>query len=329
MNFFPSFLSFRKKVRTFLFQRTASLILTLLLFTSHLFAAGDSTQVVQPSGIAHQEGGASSDCCDSTRINTTRLAIVGGTIGVAMAGIVIYQSNGYWKYNRHSFHFVEDLKYSLSVDKIAHFWATALLAVILTKSFEWTNMPEENALYWGCGTSLFFNTYTEIQDGLHVWGFDRVDWLANLGGAAWPIAKYHLRGLDNVDLKWNYLPSKNLNKANGAFKGQTNHLIFDDYEGYSFWLSFKMKNILPEGVAQYWPDFLCLALGYGARDIDSPGRKPYPVWYVGLDYDMMKILPTDTPFLRSLAQIFNYIHFPAPAIRFSPSGIWYGLYFGQ
>ena len=87
----------------------------------------------------------------------------------------------------------------------------------------------------------------------------------------------------------------------------------------------KLKNVLPHSLSSYWPSFLCVAVGYGARDIVS--AKPYGVFFLGLDFDFTKIIPDDTAFLRMLGEALNYIHFPAPAVKISPNTVWYGLYF--
>ncbi len=259
----------------------------------------------------------------SKGLSPTRLAIIGGTLGAVMATTLIYQNNGYWRDNREPFHFQEDLQYALHVDKIAHFWDSALLTYVFAKSFEWANMEESDAWWWGAGTSLFFNTFAEIQDGRSAWGFDRVDWAANVAGAAFPLIKYYAPDVRNFDIKWTYLPSKNLD-TQGAFPGQR-HLIFDDYEGYSFWLSVKTNNLLPKSLEPYWPDFLCLAAGYRARDIIAP--QPYREYLIGLDLDMTKVIPSDTWFLRTLGEALNFIRFPLPAVKISDGVVWYGIYF--
>jgi hypothetical protein len=48
---------------------------------------------------------------------------------------------------------------------------------------------------------------------------------------------------------------------------------------------------------------------------------------LSLDYDMTKIIPSSTPFLRTLGEALNFLHFPAPAVQISPRAIWYGIYF--
>jgi hypothetical protein len=258
-------------------------------------------------------------------LNTTRLAVVGGLFAGTMIGIHIYQQNGWWKDNRSSFHFREDLVYGLGVDKIGHFYAASILTFGISKAVEWTNMAEEPALYIGAGCAFLFQTYVEIEDGFSTWGFDRVDYLLDVAGTGWPLLQHHLPALQNVSLKMAYYPSQLINSPGGTgFAGQK-HLMMDDYEGQTFWLSFSVEEILPTEARPYWPDFLNVALGYGARDIASPPNEPYRVWYAGLDVDFRKIIPRDTGFLRALGDALNFFKIPGPAVRFSPSAVWYGL----
>ncbi|MBI3765319.1 MAG: hypothetical protein HY277_02310 [Ignavibacteriales bacterium] len=258
-------------------------------------------------------------------INYTRLSIVGGTIATAILATHLYQQSGWWADNRAPFHFQEDLKYGLNVDKFGHVYAGAMLAFIGRKSLEWANIPKTPALFFGSGASLLFQTYVEVEDGFSAWGFDRVDFASDVAGAAWPIAQYYLPPLQDIDLKLSYHTSDLLGNPGGiGFKGQK-HLVIDDYEGQTLWMSVKVHNILPEVAQPYWPDFLCLALGYGARDIADPS--PYRVYFVALDVDMTKIIPPKTSFLKTLGEALNLIHMPLPAVQLSPYAVWYGVYF--
>jgi hypothetical protein len=258
-------------------------------------------------------------------INYTRLYIISGTVATAILATHFYQQSGWWADNRAPFHFQEDLKYGLNVDKFGHLYAASMMSFIGRKSLEWANVPEKPALFWGSGASLLFQTYVEIEDGFSTWGFDRVDFASDVAGAAWPIVQYYVSALQNINLKLSYHPSDLLGNPGGiGFKGQK-HLIIDDYEGQTLWMSVKVHNLLPEGAQHYWPDFLCLALGYGARDVADPN--PYRVYFLALDLDMTKVIPPNTSFLKTLAEALNFIHLPLPAIRFSPKTVWYGVYF--
>jgi hypothetical protein len=262
---------------------------------------------------------------DTTRINPTRLAIVVGGLAGTIAAIHIYQSQGWWKDNRTSFHFQEDLKYGLNVDKLGHFYGAMASAWIFKKSFAWANVPETDALWWGSGAALLFQTYVEIEDGFSTWGFDRVDWASDLAGAAYPVAQHYWPVLRNFNMKFSYHPSSLINEPGGVgFRGQK-HIMFDDYQGQTIWFSVDVNGLLPRPVDKFWPGWLCLALGYGARDIATP--HPYRTYFLALDFDATRIIPQNTVFLRTLSEALNFIHLPAPAVQILPGTVWYGLYF--
>lgn len=242
----------------------------------------------------------------------------------AMVGIQLYQTSGWWKENRGTFHFEENLTYGRQVDKIGHFYGASVLTFVLSRSLEWARVPKPDALWYGAGASALFQTYIEVQDGFsRAWGFDRVDFAANILGAAHPVARHYWPWLRTVDLKLSYLPTENLNRP-GAAPG-IKHLMMDDYEGQTYWLSLRVDDVLPESAARLWPDFLCIAVGYGARNILT--GTPYSVYYIGLDLDMTRIIPDDTPFLKALGEALNYVRLPLPAVQVYPSGIAYGIFF--
>jgi hypothetical protein len=257
-------------------------------------------------------------------INYGRLAILGG--GLLTIGVVhqIYVQNAWWKGYREPFHFREDLHYARNVDKVGHFYAGMLTSYLGGKAMAWSGFREEKALWYGAGLGTLFELYVEIQDGFStLWGFDRVDFASDVAGAMFPVAKYYVPFLQNVDLKLSYLPSHAEPPRGGPFQNQQ-RLVVDDYEGQRFWLCFKVGDMLPDPLKSVWPGFLGIALGLGVRDLENNGGQLE--WYLALDYDLTK-LPGDSAFLKALKDGLNFIHLPSPAIRFSPSVILYGLYF--
>ena len=309
-------------------------LVMLILLVQPLVAAGvqvdsSSTPVVSAQAQVGDStaGQVLARAGDSTGINTTRLAIVAGTVAAGITTVHIYQANGWWKDNKSAFHFQEDLRYGLHVDKLGHFYGATVLAFLFRKSLEWANFPEESALHWGAGASALFQTYVEVEDGFHTWGFDRVDFASDVAGAAYPLAQHYWPYLQNFNIKFSYHASPLLNTKglDVGFKGQK-HIILDDYEGQTIWLSLRMKKLLPEPVSGVWPAWLCLALGYGARDVGTENGA-YRVYFLALDYDLTRIIPQDTSFLRTLSEALNFIHLPAHAVRYLPGSVWYGLYF--
>ena len=257
-------------------------------------------------------------------IDAGRMVIVGGVAAGVIAGVHIYQMNGWWKDNRGPFHFEEDLRYALSVDKVGHFYGALAGQYLAEKSLLWAGCTQEQALWWGAGASLGFETYIEVLDGFsRGWGFDRVDFAADVGGALYPVGQHYWPFLRHFTWKMSYRPSPNLN-APGFVPGQK-HLLMDDYEGQTYWLSTSVHSLLPDHLQGLWPEWLCIAAGYGARDITGPN--PYSVWFIGPDLDMTKIIPQDSPFLVTLAEVLNFIRLPLPALRISPTIALHGVYF--
>lgn len=254
-----------------------------------------------------------------------RVAILSGAFVGSIVATHIYLENGWWKDNRAPFHFQEDLEYGQSVDKAGHFYIAYTLGFLFTETVRWTNVSEESAVWIGGAAGLLLETYVEIEDGFSAWGFDRVDFAADVGGAAWHVGRYYSPFLRNFDVKASYLPSPLLDNPGGiGFKGQK-HTIVDDYEGLTLWMSTKVENLVPDAVKPYWPDWLCLAIGYGARDVAS--AQAYRVLFLAPDLDMTRIIPQTTPFLKALGEGLNHIHFPMPAVQVGPGTIWYGIYF--
>ncbi len=257
-------------------------------------------------------------------VNYNRLALIGGGLLGSMVFIHFYQQSGWWRDNRAPFHFQEDLVYGLNVDKIGHFYGAYTLEFVISNCLEWSDVSEVSAMWMGSAGGLLFQTYVEVEDGFSAWGFDRVDFASDVGGAAWPVARHYVPFLQNFDLKFSYHPSQLLGSKEGiGFKGQK-HLVIDDYEGQTFWMDVKVHNLLP-AVTSYWPDFVCVAVGYAARNVAGPD--PYRVYFIGLDLDMTKIIPPKTAFLKKLGEALNFIHVPLPCIRIVPNTAFYGFYF--
>lgn len=257
-------------------------------------------------------------------IDGGRLAVVGLSAAALVTAITIYQQNGWWQDDSGPFHVEDNPTYALGVDKVGHFYGATLGQWVGSRSLRWAGMGEEGAAWGGAGLAFAFQTYIEIRDGYSkTWGFDRADELANLLGALYPVAQYYWEPLRAVNLKLSYHPSPVLGTS-GPAPGQT-HLVIDDYEGQTYWLSVIPAGLFWRGEESPLPRWLGVAAGYGARDIAGPS--PVREYYLGIDLDMREIIPQTTPLLRTLSELLNFIRLPLPAVQISPDVIWYGAYF--
>jgi hypothetical protein len=267
-------------------------------------------------------------------VNSTRLWLMGGTMFAANTAIVIYFFDTYYNdefATRAPFHTFDDwYNADLNVDKLGHIWSAQAYAQAMYHMFRWANITETGSMYWSSGLAFLFQLEMEITDGLfEKWGFSWWDTAANAVGAAWPNLQRVYPSLQPVMLKMSYHPSASVKK------GWIEHDYLRDYDGFTYWLALTVEDLLPAKAKPFWPDWLGIAVGYGANNT-MLGDKIYnsnngvgqgeQEWYLALDYDLRK-LPGDTAFLRWLKESLNIFHLPAPAIRLTPSAVYYGLYF--
>lgn len=254
-----------------------------------------------------------------TRINYKLLAGVGAVYLAAGIGVHIYQNNSWWAGKKTSFHFQNDWNYALSLDKIGHFYAAQLLAHFFSAGLEAGNIQSDDAAIWGSVGALAFQLYVEVEDGFGPqWGFSPGDAASNVIGSGYALAQYFYPFLKNFQFKYSYYPSKKL--QDGLHKG-----IIDDYEGEKYWLSLRMKNLLPEAVSNVWPSFLNIAVGMSVKNLDGVGGG-YREVYIGLDLDAEQI-PLYGKGWQFIKNTLNYFHFPMPGLRISPNAAFFVFLF--
>jgi hypothetical protein len=257
---------------------------------------------------------------DSSNISISRLAFFEGTVAVSGVAVHFARYKPLWKEHFTGFRFHEDFTYAQNQDKLLHFYGGVVGSTISAKALLWCGYDQPNASLLGAATSLAFLTFMKIEDGhIDYLGFDRVDEVANILGAAYPIAQYYVPVLNNFTPKFSYRASKN----NVVEKNQVLPNFLEDHEGQKFWMGITVYDLLPKEFQRYWLPTVGLALGYTVRDLNTP--KPYHEAIIALDLDLRK-LPGNSHFLRTMWEMLNYIHLPMPAVRISPSVIWYGLY---
>lgn len=255
----------------------------------------------------------------SNSINYTRLGIVSGCVLSLGTAVHYYQLNAWWKNWRRPFHFQEDLVYGKSVDKLGHAWDGAFSAFILSKSYRWTGISEENSVWIGSVGGSLFLLFVEFEDGFSQWGFDRVDAAANLMGGFYPLLQHYVPEFKNFKLKASYYPRQLGNYGN--IPGQK-HTFMDDYEGQTLWLSVKAGKMLP----RLLPKFLNISIGYSVRNLNDQSRQ-FGVLLLAPDIDFSEIIPQSSGLLETISEGLDHFKFPTPAIQISPRVVWFGLYY--
>lgn len=256
-------------------------------------------------------------------LKLTILGVVGAGV---FTGFHIYYSNTWWKDKRDYFKYAADGYYARNMDKASHVYTANVFTVATSVAYEWAGIAPGKALLYGAITSIAYETYIEINDGFAPnWGFDWGDMGANVFGAVYPFLQEEIKPLKHVNFKWSFKPSWIKSKTSS---GQDD--LLDDYTNMTFWLSVNPMIVFPKSVtkAKFYPNFLALAVGMSIKDAShvSGSGKAQVEWYLSLDWDVNQ-LPGKSDFMKKLKKILNFYHFPAPAVKISPEGVWYGLYF--
>jgi len=264
-------------------------------------------------------------------VNYPILAGVGLSYAFIYYQINEYYKNTWWKedsnyYYDGSFHVVNDSKYALGIDKIGHVYGTALISHFLSAGLLAANLDQEMSVWLGAFGGLGLQLYTEIQDGFAPidketgepkWGFSPGDAIADVIGAGYFVARYYYPYLNNFQLRASYYPSEAM--INGE---KPDNNIADDYDGQKMWLAFRMKNLLPSSIAEYWPSFLMLSAGYAVSGIGDNANENglQQSYYIAFDFDA-SVIPLHGEFWEFIKNTLNYIHFPMPGIEFSQDGV--------
>ncbi len=255
-----------------------------------------------------------------TEIRPTSAAVLGGIYLGTLTWLHFHQANAWWSKDRGKFHFEEDWVYALQVDKAGHFYGGYLISYLMSEGLLASGFSWDDASIWGTALGIAYQTYVETEDGFATsWGFSPSDWYADAAGSLFFLAQHYVPALQNITPKWQYIPSEWTGKPVLSSRPRT---FIDDYNSSTFWWSVNVYNILPDNMKKYWVPWLDLSLGYGADAIDAAGSGGPPDqlatrrYMVGLDYNLVKILPSGGWFWNWFRQSLNYIKLPSPAIEF-------------
>lgn len=259
-----------------------------------------------------------------TQIKPLTASIVGGIYLGAVIGLHINQRNAWWNNNRGAFHIEEDWFSALQVDKAGHCFGGYITSYVLSEGLLASGVGYDASAIWGSALALAYQTYVEAEDGFAKnWGFSPSDWYFDAIGAGFFLAQHYNPFLQNITPKWQFVPSEWTGKP-VILRPRT---FIDDYNSSTFWWSVDVYNILGENEKNYWPKWLNVAIGYGGDAIDAnpdpdgpPDQLSIRRYILGLDFNLVRLLPDGGWFWNWARQSLNYIKLPAPAVEFTEKG---------
>jgi hypothetical protein len=227
----------------------------------------------------------------------------------------------WWRGNYRTFKYQNDgflNNYSLGVDKAGHFYTSYFYFNALYEFMEWGGFDEQTKLITSIAIPAFYAFSIELNDGFTYFSFSGYDLTANMLGIGYGVLQRQVPILQNFKFKWSYYPS-----GETIVTAQNKFPIASDYDGHIYWLSIDVNGVMPQGMKEYWPRFLNLAVGYGAKNVShqkavleeiNPNGPAARKFAVSLDYNL-RSFDIEDDFLFTVRNIVDYFHFPAPGIR--------------
>ena len=256
-----------------------------------------------------------------------------GLGGTAMAHLALSQL-WYKDYPQSKFHFFNDNKEWLQMDKFGHAFSSYYLGVTAIEAAKWAGVPKNKQWRWALFGSLFQDPI-EIWDGLSAgWGASAGDLAANTFGTILSAGQHAIWQEQKVKMKFSFhktgFPALRPNTLGQSWNEQ----LLKDYNGQTYWLTYSPYKPKP---------WLGIAVGYSAYGLlggfknewtDKKGvyhdynyQPRYRQYLLSLDIDLTKI-KTKHKALKSLFTILNGIKIPFPALQYSNKQLKaYGLYF--
>jgi len=301
--------------------KASCLFLMLLLFNQSLLCQADS--------VSKEE-------------YKQRKIILFSTTSAFATGSLIYLNQAWYsEYNTGKFHFFDDSKEWLQMDKAGHVFSTYQASRLLMNGFEWAGYSRKKTLVVGGSVGFLYMTAIEVMDGYSEgWGFSWSDMAANTLGTALAISQQAFWKEQRLQIKYSFAQS-GLAQYNPSLLGKSfSSQILKDYNGQTYWLSVNPSTFLKKD--SKFPRWLNVAFGYSAYGMIGGSYNAFLVqdntgnvlkldrqrrYYLSLDIDLTRI-KTRSKILKSIFSVINILKIPAPTVQFSTSGLrFYYLYY--
>lgn len=272
-------------------------------------------------------------------VKPARLWLVAGSHAAAWTGSYIALNKAWYAgFGKSSFHFFNDNREWLQMDKAGHSWTAYQLARHSTETWQWTGITRKKSAWMGSLSAMAYQSIIEIQDAYSAeWGFSWGDMGANAAGTLVFLAQEMAWKEQRIQIKLGYTPrdygSPELRDRRDQIFGRSfAERLLKDYNSQTYWLSANLHAFAPQS---RWPEWLNMAVGYNARGMlagkenrwkDPNGKELYyggiertRHFFLSPDIDLTRIR-TGRKWLRTIFFVASMIKVPAPALELNSKG---------
>ncbi|MBN2237407.1 MAG: DUF2279 domain-containing protein [Bacteroidales bacterium] len=262
------------------------------------------------------------DTLNKKRLHTA----VAVEVGSYLSGLYFLGGIWYKDHERVPFHFYNDSKGYLQMDKAGHAFSAYRESYAAYYALRSAGIDKKKALMFGGPMGLIFQTPIEIFDGLYEgWGFSWSDMAANTFGSLLFVSQEILFNQQVILMKFSYSPS-GYPKYHSILGETEIESFFLDYNGHTYWFSINLHQI--SGIEKL-PKWLNIAFGYSGngmiKEFENPDYylgKPFPhldryrQYMLSIDIDFTRI-PTNKKWLHGFFSTLNLIKIPFPTVEYN------------
>lgn len=294
-------------------------------------------------------------------LDKRRCWVLGSGTGIVGSASMFWLYKGWYAQSvRTKFHFFDDSKEWMQMDKFGHIVSTYYESRWAAAAYRWAGVKPRKSDWIGIGYGMAVQTSLEIADGFSdKWGFSLSDYAANIVGGGLFIGQQIAWDEQRISLKVSSSPKKYPNtliySTDGKYSmplseraysllGDNYALSFlKDYNEQTTWLSFNVASFLSKETK--FPKWLNVAIGYSLENAfvgdnsyvftqtkSSKGipvgtqflidKNLYPRYrQVLLSLDIdTSKIKTRNRFLNFIFHTFNVIKIPSPTLEFNTLG---------
>ena len=220
-------------------------------------------------------------------------AIVLGTEAAIVTGVLYsFYKSWYAGSETGGFHFYNDNKEWLMMDKFGHANSCYDFANLGFEALSMTGMDEKHSILYGAPLGITIMTFVEIFDGLSSnWGFSWGDMTANILGTGLFVGQQALWHEQRIALKYSY-HSSGCSKydVSNPLTMERDYIMgndwldkfYEDYSGITVWVACDVKSLFMNEHSGY-PSWLGWALGIGAEGMTGEYNNYRPNGKAGTD----------------------------------------------
>lgn len=284
---------------------------------------------------------AQTDSLQNLSVKKKRVAFIAGTESALYAGSLIALNELWYKnYPRSAFHFFNDNREWLQMDKVGHVTTAYYIGRIGIGFLKWSGVDRRKAIWYGGILGSVYQSTIEVLDGYsRQWGFSTGDFAANTAGSLLVISQELLWDEQRIVLKYGFQKSQYARYRPDLLGSNLAEQLLKDYNGQTYWLSVNPSSFMKH--ASWFPKWLNIAAGYGADGMTGGYSNPtitdeygnplnferYRQFYLSLDIDLTRI-KTNSVFWRGIFTTVGFLKIPAPALEFNKFGVkgrWIGF----